>query len=287
MSDPKNTEISKKFSKREWIHLIITLSIIQGIIWYVSHIHSTNASALGYVSFAGTLISIILAVLAIGYTYGESQQQKNSSATLANQIDSLIDIKEKLEIQADALQGIRLLEENFQNFSKLVDSRFLETQQQVHLINQGVSFLANNSSNSISSANINSNLASVFQFAKGFDNYYHHLNYCLIAIFLDREFKKNIHTTFDEFNIILNELNFDYFSISLSRDLILGGCIASCNHLSFLGAYNYQVNYIDPSLVDYFKFCAEKINSMNVVGNNSIVFPQLYNQVINLDILKN
>lgn len=116
-----------KFSKREWIHLIITLSIVQAAIWFVSFVYANNSSALGYISFAGTIISIILAVLAIGYTYGESHQQKNSSLTLANQIESLVAIKDKLEIQAESLSDIKHLKNTLENFSNKVDNHFFET----------------------------------------------------------------------------------------------------------------------------------------------------------------
>lgn len=120
-----------KFTKREWIHLIITLSVIQAFIWWISFQFAGNSSALGYVSFAGTLISIILAVLAIGYTYGESHQQKNSSTTLANQIESLVAIKDKLEIQTEALNDIKLLKDHLKSFSDKVDNHFVETHNKI------------------------------------------------------------------------------------------------------------------------------------------------------------
>lgn len=118
---------NSKFTKREWIHLIITISIIEGFIFWVSFQFSGNSSALGYVSFAGTLISIILAVLAIGYTYGESHQQKNSSTTLANQIESLVEIKDKLEIQADAMMDIQSVKNHIIDISEKLDNSFKET----------------------------------------------------------------------------------------------------------------------------------------------------------------
>lgn len=116
-----------QFTKREWIHLIITISIIQAVIWFASFIFAGSSNALGYVSFAGTLISIILAVLAIGYTYGESHQQKNSSMTLANQIEGLVEIKEDLKIQAHALQDIQALKLELRNFSTKVEDHFTST----------------------------------------------------------------------------------------------------------------------------------------------------------------
>lgn len=117
----------EKFTKREWIHLIITLSIVQGVIWFASFVYANNSNALGYVSFAGTLISIILAILAIGYTYGESHQQKNSSTTLANQIDELVQIKEDLKVQAQALDDIQILRLDLKQYAEKVDHHLINT----------------------------------------------------------------------------------------------------------------------------------------------------------------
>lgn len=74
------------FSTREWVFITIILALVQAGIWYVSFIDAKSASALNYVSFAGTLISIILAVLAIGYTYGESVAEKSKKDNIEDQI---------------------------------------------------------------------------------------------------------------------------------------------------------------------------------------------------------
>lgn len=94
---------------------------------------------MGYVSFAGTIISIILAVLAIGYTYGESQQQKNSSVTLANQIDELVQIKEDLKIQAHALNDIQILKSDLKNYAEKVDYHLINTNNTLGLFTEKIS----------------------------------------------------------------------------------------------------------------------------------------------------
>ncbi|HAS6506115.1 TPA: hypothetical protein ACX3GK_004516 [Vibrio parahaemolyticus] len=113
MSEQEN---SKKFSKREWIQLIITLSIIQAFFWYAVFENSQSASALGYVSFAGTLVSIILAVLAIGYTYGESISQKSKSDGLAEQIKTLGTLIKSVEIEAKSLEKIQDISSELSTF---------------------------------------------------------------------------------------------------------------------------------------------------------------------------
>ncbi|MBU3823574.1 MAG: hypothetical protein H9917_01955 [Candidatus Oceanisphaera merdipullorum] len=106
----------KSFTKREWIQLIITLTIAQAFFWYAVFENSQSASALGYVSFAGTLVSIILAVLAIGYTYGESVSQKNKGDGLASQISTLGSLIESVELEAKSLEKIQDIAKELSSF---------------------------------------------------------------------------------------------------------------------------------------------------------------------------
>lgn len=110
--------MSKKqpFSKREWIQMIILLSLFQAFFWYVVFENGQSASALGYVSFAGTLVSIILAVLAIGYTYGESISSKNKNDALAEQINTLGTLIESVEIEAKSLEKIQDISSELSGF---------------------------------------------------------------------------------------------------------------------------------------------------------------------------
>lgn len=103
MSSEKPT---KKIETKDWIYLFIISLFLQFIIYYFSFIYGGSTKALGYISFAGTLISIILAVIAIGYTYGESIKQKTSSDQLLVEIAGLREIKEKLAGQVDILENI-------------------------------------------------------------------------------------------------------------------------------------------------------------------------------------
>lgn len=173
MSHIKQEATSTKFTKREWIHLIITLSILQAAIWFISYFFAGSSNALGYVSFAGTLISIILAVLAIGYTYGESHQQKNTSNTLANQIDSLIEIKNELKIQADSLSDIKNLKDSLKIVSEKMDNHFNETNSKLTVFTEkvGISVPNNTSSEGISDA---------------------HMKLIFSKLFIDKDYKVNV-----------------------------------------------------------------------------------------------
>ncbi|MCG6036920.1 hypothetical protein MER72_05930 [Acinetobacter baumannii] len=98
--------IMKGIGTKDWIYIFIISFLLQFVIYYFSFIYGSSGKALGYISFAGTLISIILAVIAIGYTYGESIKQKGSSDQLLLEIAGLREIKEKLAGQVDILENI-------------------------------------------------------------------------------------------------------------------------------------------------------------------------------------
>lgn len=106
----------RPFTKREWVQLIITLTIVQAFFWYAVFENSQSVSALAYVSFAGTLVSIILAVLAIGYTYGESVSQKNKGDGLASQISTLGSLIESVELEAKSLEKIQDISKELSGF---------------------------------------------------------------------------------------------------------------------------------------------------------------------------
>ncbi|MBO1280312.1 hypothetical protein [Acinetobacter nosocomialis] len=130
----------KKVQTRDWIYLFIISFFLQFIIYYFSFIYGGSTKALGYISFAGTLISIILAVIAIGYTYGESIKQKGSSDQLLLEIASLREIKDKLAGQVDILENIAAIKSVVENTESVVKNMDLVKQldklQELHSINE-------------------------------------------------------------------------------------------------------------------------------------------------------
>ncbi len=121
----------KSFTTREWILFIFLVSLLQGFIWYAAFVNSANSSALNYISFAGTLISIILAVLAIGYTYGESISEKNKSNALSNQIETLNNVLNNLTIQSSSLEEISAINSDLLKLSNNLKDGINHTQQRV------------------------------------------------------------------------------------------------------------------------------------------------------------
>lgn len=132
---------SSSFSKREWWLALILVSVIQGVIWYISFVNAGNQSALGYVSFAGTLISIILAVLAIGYTYGESIGQKNQGDSISSQIGLLSDVVKNIKYESESLTQISQISEELSKFSTKFDHEINNTKNQVHNVSKSIELL--------------------------------------------------------------------------------------------------------------------------------------------------
>lgn len=85
------------FSRREWFFVIFIIMLTQFLVQFLAFMYAGNSSALGYISISGTIVSIILALLAIIYSYYQSTSQANSSSSLNSQIDKLIGIVDKIK----------------------------------------------------------------------------------------------------------------------------------------------------------------------------------------------
>ncbi|HGY5264072.1 TPA: hypothetical protein ACNU2R_003483, partial [Aeromonas salmonicida subsp. salmonicida] len=94
----------KKLETREWIFVILITVLIQFIIQASAWLYGENSGALGYLSFAGTAVSIILAVLAIIYSFLQSSAQEKSSLNISTQVAKLVDVVQNIEISKGTLQ---------------------------------------------------------------------------------------------------------------------------------------------------------------------------------------
>ncbi|MBV7564169.1 hypothetical protein [Pseudomonas sp. sia0905] len=118
--------------------VLFLITVIQSFIWYAAFVNAGNGSALNFVSFAGTLISIILAVLAIGYTYGESISQKSKGDALSIQIASLTEIASAMRVQSDALSDVTNVKIELENVANRIESGFLETRENVSSVSTAI-----------------------------------------------------------------------------------------------------------------------------------------------------
>ncbi len=84
----------KKLETREWVFIMLIVVLIQFIIQASAWLYGGNSGALGYLSFAGTAVSIILAVLAIIYSFCSHQRKRSHLRILARRLlNSLMSFK--------------------------------------------------------------------------------------------------------------------------------------------------------------------------------------------------
>jgi cell division protein FtsL len=86
-----NTEIRvisrRNLTTTEWI-LILLFAMVSAYVFIEKvYRYGADTGIVSYVSFAGTIVSIILAVLAIVYSYYQNFSQQRDSSTIATQID--------------------------------------------------------------------------------------------------------------------------------------------------------------------------------------------------------
>jgi hypothetical protein len=232
------------YSKREWITFLILLMIVEAFIFCAAFVYAPNGSALSYISFAATLISIILAVLAIGYTYGESIKDKGKSDALEEQIKELKLINEKIKIQANTLNKLEDIYSSIDSLKKKVD----EGNSHVGGL---ISNILNNSLNEKINKNYSISQVNKNEIALGF---FRSPNNILVISALTLICFYKIHNENINKEILgvnLYEFIFDYFD-SLRSDKALQKNILD-DHLDCIilgGTFNLITNLISFGLVD-------------------------------------
>lgn len=139
---------SNKFSKREWLLVILLIMIVQFIVQCIAFLYAGSGSALNYISISGTIVSIVLALLAIIYSYFQSASQVNTSASLNTQIEKLISIVDKVKESKDDFSDEL---KNLENIREKIESSIsiqLSSHSKVSEISETLDyFLENNISN--------------------------------------------------------------------------------------------------------------------------------------------
>lgn len=93
----------RKFKTSQWIMVIIVLSLSQLLIHYYSVQVMSGSEVINYVSFAGTIVSIILAVLAIVYSFYQSFTQQNNVDSIAREIEKLKKTSKDINKSSEAI----------------------------------------------------------------------------------------------------------------------------------------------------------------------------------------
>ena len=79
----------KKIKTREWLLITILLLILEYLVMSITLNFGDNKSLVNYVSFAGTIMSIVLALVAIIYSFIQSESQSRSSSNISAEVASL------------------------------------------------------------------------------------------------------------------------------------------------------------------------------------------------------
>ena len=132
-------ETKQPWDRTKWLLLIAVLMIVEGFVFYAAMENSNSTSALGYISFAGTVTSIILAVLAIIYGFIQNSSQERKSELITEQMSKIKDVvsdldrsKESLDIGlekfADLLNPIKESQIEVQNTVEKIESVLFKTE---------------------------------------------------------------------------------------------------------------------------------------------------------------
>lgn len=127
-----------QWDKTKWLLLIAILMIVEGFIFYVSMENSNSQSALGYVSFAGTITSIILAVLAIIYGFVQSGSQERKSEVVSEQMGRIKEVVDSLQKSKSLLGGDLIKLENIANKIEEVAENSHSTKRDVQKLNKSL-----------------------------------------------------------------------------------------------------------------------------------------------------
>lgn len=117
-----------RLSTREWLLIIGVLLLIE-YFWLADVLQlAADERIVNYVGFAGTIVSIILALLAIIYSYYQSFSQRQENVALATQIEKLSGVVERANLAeaviSDELSKVSQISERVnQSFNLLRDSR--------------------------------------------------------------------------------------------------------------------------------------------------------------------
>jgi hypothetical protein len=90
---------------REWLFLIFIVILVQFIIQASAWLYSGNSGASSYVSFAGTIVSIILAVLAIVYSFVQTVTQQNAVNIIGREVDRLSGVSKSISDNEEKIKG--------------------------------------------------------------------------------------------------------------------------------------------------------------------------------------
>ena len=134
MSESHNS----KWTKREWVFLMVVVMLGQFIVQSAAFVYCGTGSALNYWSLVGISVSIILALLAIIWSYIQNMLQQRSSLNIGAQIERLSatvsDVNKSGVLVKDELDRLDDLSRQLQETVSLTK----ESRQEIHAMGQKV-----------------------------------------------------------------------------------------------------------------------------------------------------
>lgn len=90
-------------SNREWIFVIILVILSQFLLHQYASNVMNEIQVINYISFSGTIVSIILAILAIVYSFFQSITQQSNSDKIASNLESLTGVASSVNTSVDIM----------------------------------------------------------------------------------------------------------------------------------------------------------------------------------------
>lgn len=249
--------------------------LIQFIVQASAWLYGGNSGALGYLSFAGTAVSIILAVLAIIYSFLQSASQEKASLNISAQVTKLIDVVNNMETNEGILQStLNELEE--------VASKIDLTIKQQSKLHREVSDL----SELFRASKVSSENAGFYE--KPLEHGFNGLSLTLVFIYYAAKLKLTVDEAINELMIptIENENKFKDQELDLFKAFVQG---AYLNTYQLLNSIGYVETYDDDRISlnsNFHSACEKYIDSVkkgdrkaSSIIKNSIVKCENWNKV--------
>lgn len=92
------------FSRREWLMIIAILLMIESWILNISYSFHTDQGVINYISFASTIASLLLAILAIIYGFYQADGQKKSTSVIETQLGMMGTLQDSVKKSSDDIE---------------------------------------------------------------------------------------------------------------------------------------------------------------------------------------
>jgi hypothetical protein len=117
------TPQGNRFSRREWLLLLALLLMLEAGVLSISNSFKDDQSVLNYISFASTIASLLLAVLAIIYGFYQSDGQKSLAAEFGLRVSAMARVEQDLGTTAKEIASqLKVVSEASSNLKAISDS---------------------------------------------------------------------------------------------------------------------------------------------------------------------